>query len=125
VVKWGKDYNSGRHSILTDSTMLDFVTRNYRQKPTLSTETLLLNAVDAQLKADWLLQRLSTVPRYVTLQLAGLEYIQLRLFDIGTLDLGVNIDRLYFGLWKVSVIGVAPDYDLGINTVRMALIEEL
>lgn len=123
VIKHSQDYNSGRFLALVDSTRETDVVNTYRQKPSLTIETILTNEIDAQTRATWSLDRLSVVRRVVSITV--LDNLGLRILDIGTVDLALENGRQYFGRWKVCVIGIKPDYTKRTNVVKLVLIEEV
>lgn len=133
VVEYAYDYSEKEHSIIIDESLQETVYRAYNQKPSKDLESYLLTSAQAEALAAWYLARYKNIPRIASLDLCGPDYAERRIFDTiyaeitpGMADAGtgqVIAGREYFGIWKIQILSVDPNYTDGINKVTGVLIE--
>jgi len=135
VVKYKKNYQSGHHHRYIDVSERETARKTYRQTPTLTAENNLLQTETlAAERASWMLDRFSTIPKIIQLELMGTDWYTLRIYDIiqAEITLGfVDLDaqtitgREFYGIWNAQVISVAPDFQGLTNRVRLLLTEKI
>lgn len=134
VVGYNKQYVSGNFSRVVDTTQKETVELAYRQVPRFPSdgelETLLTSEADAEERAQYIIDRFSTVRGVVELELMGSKYINMRIYDIYDVELtpaswvdGTEIrGREYYGIKKIKIIETDPDFRLLTNSVRAVII---
>jgi hypothetical protein len=134
VVKFNRSFNSGRYQRTTDNTFSESVLARYRQQNRLTVpDTMLNNSTDAETRALTDATRFSEIPKIMTLELMGGDFLPIRIFDIfdieatpdfANADTQTIIGRNYYGFKKGKVIAVDPDIQRQINTVQFKLLED-
>ena len=131
-VLYGHDYAEDEDLEKVDVSQKETVQLAYRQEPQLEFETLLQTEVLAAECAELKAERYSIARMIATLDVHGSEYLPLRIYDVGVVELvpeGYDADsgqvsgsRRWVGVWKAIVLGVDPDISAEKNTVKLALI---
>ena len=134
VVEYARSYVTDVMLRHEDTSQQETVLNKYRQQPTLTTPTHLINSTHAALRADYDIERFTDVHGLVVLDLMGAQYLALRIYDVLTVELGYGEfdldlgtftgDREFYGIQKAQVIGVDPDFEAETNKVRVVLIGE-
>ena len=93
-----------------DDSQYDNVLLKYRQVPTLSIDTYLLTEAPAIQRAEFALERYSSIIRTAEVTLHGKQWYDLAIYDIIELELSSD-SRLYFGTWIAQVISVDPQFE--------------
>jgi len=132
-VGYQRSWQSGKSRHLVDESAADQVLQKYRQRPRRAVETLLTSEPDAQLRADYEVERFATVHGTCRVGLMGAEYMALRIYDMLVAEIGAAVfDRDYgtaegarplFGVQRCQVVGLLPDYRQRIMRVDLLLIE--
>jgi hypothetical protein len=131
-VKHSKSWNSGRFLSVIDDTYSGDVLADYGSRAVLSVETILNNSTDADSRAATDAERFKDIPKTMTIELMGKEFLDLRIYDIlyvqatnGFVDAdGETITgRQYYGLKNGKVLSVNPDLQNAVNTVTVKLLE--
>ncbi len=134
-VGYAKDYNSDKYLYVTNSDYQDSVLEKYREQPTVEIKTDLITQVQAENRAELYAARFSNMPRVVPLIIMGIDYYTLRIYDVIEAELTlafVNADtgevtgeREFFGVWKIQVLGIDPDFNEQGNNIAGYLIEKV
>jgi hypothetical protein len=134
VVEYFRSYVTDVALRHEDTSQQETVLNKYRQQPTLTTPTHLINSTHAGLRADYDIERFTDVHGLVALDLIGADYLALRIYDVLTVELGLGEfdldrgtfigDREFYGIQKVQVVGVDPDFEAETNKIRVVLIGE-
>lgn len=132
-VNYAKDFNSGKFKKYIYDDRKSEVEQRYRQAPTLSVETYLTSEDTAIERAVFDFNRFSIIPRIALIELKGAEFLNLRIYDIITIELtpgfynadtGELTGLEYFGVWNAIIISIDPDFnDIG-NNIKSLLISE-
>lgn len=134
VVGYNKQYVSGNFSRVVDTTQKETVELAYRQVPRFPSdgelETLLTSQTDAEERAQYIIDRFSTIRGVVELELMGSKYTNIRIYDIYDVELtpaswidGSEIrGREYYGVRKIKIIETDPDFRLLTNKIRAVII---
>lgn len=133
-VDYKKNYESGNYRIEIDDSEVESVVATERQKPTLKIETLLQTSTLALERAGNELDKFSTIPKFIDLELNGQEWYFKRIYDVVKVEITpgeVDLDTLtitgreFYGVWTAQVVSIDPRFSLLTNSVRLALIEKL
>lgn len=133
-VNYAKEYQSGKRKSLVDESYKDDVEKRYNQTPFAEIDTLLDTEAEAQDRANWQLERYSTVRPVIDVTLMGTAWYSLRIYDMLAIEItpgSVNRDnrtiegREYFGVWKCQVVGIDPDYNTQTVHISAVLAEKL
>jgi hypothetical protein len=134
VIGFNRQYSSGDFSRLVDTSQKERVQQEYNQAPRFprsgTLATFLTDSGDAQERADYIKARFSDVRGVVELVLMGQQYINIRIYDIFDVELtpaswvdGSEIrGRRYYGIRKIKIIEVDPDFQRVTNYVRAVII---
>ena len=134
VVEYARSYVTDVALRHEDTSQQETVLNKYRQQPTLTTPTHLINSTHAALRADYDVERFTDVHGLVALDLIGAQYLAMRIYDVITVELGYGEfdldlgtftgDREFYGIQKVQVIGVDPDFEAETNKITVVLISD-
>lgn len=109
-------------AVVVDKSRQEAVSRNLRQRPTISYETFLRTKELATERAAREALMLGEVWRYADITLFGKEFLTLRIFDILTIELFTDDDE-WLGVWRSKVIATEPRDRQ--NRVKVQLIERV
>jgi hypothetical protein len=126
-VKINYDYDNieDEYTTHTDSSKYNEVLKKYRQAPSLEFTVYTDNLTYVYERAEFALERYGDVERTVKLELMGSIYYDLEIYDIITVELGMENQRTFYGTWKAQIVGVAPDTSSGTNSITALLIERV
>ncbi|KKN63350.1 hypothetical protein LCGC14_0502980 [marine sediment metagenome] len=134
-VKYSKDYNSDKYLSVTNSDYQNVVLEKYREQPTVEIETDLITQVQAEARAELYASRFSNMPRIVPLNIMGIDYYTLRIYDVIEAELTLEFvnadtgeikgDREFFGVWKIQVLSIDPDFANQGNNITGYLVEQI
>ncbi len=134
VIEHSRSYVTDVARRYEDTSQAEAVLHAYRQQPTLTLPTHLINSTHAALRAAHAVERFTDVHGIVDLNLMGAQYLDLRIYDVITVELGhgefnldigtFNGDREFYGIQKAQVIGVDPNFEAETNKTRVILIGE-
>ena len=134
-VKYSKDYNSDKYLSVTNSDYQNTVLQKYREQPTVEIETDLITQAQAEDRAELYASRFSNMPKTIPLSLMGIDYYTIRIYDVIEAELTlefVNADtgeitgeREFFGVWKIQILGIDPDFENQGNNITAYLIEKV
>ena len=135
IVEYKKNYEADTYRRYVDDSEKITVRDTYRQTPTLTAENNLVQTEAlATERAAWMLDRFSTIPEVIEIELMGASWYTLRIYDIIQIELTVGFvdldsstitGREFYGIREAQVISVSPDFDKLSNTVRLLLTEEI
>lgn len=133
-VLYHKDFDTDEWLKSVDASKLLYVKQTYNQTPQIEIETYLTTESAADERALWSANRFSDVLRICEIELRGREHLDIRIYDIVTVELTpgfVDLDndtitgREYFGVWRCQVISINPDARGLKNNIGLILIEEV
>lgn len=133
-VGYAKDYESDKYLHVENDDYMDDVLQEYREQPTVKFDTHLITQLQAEDRAELYVSRFSEMPKILETTLKGIEYFSVRIYDIieieitnGSVnaDTGEIIGREFFGIWKVQVLSIDPDYNIQSNNITAYLIEKI
>ncbi len=131
------DYNYNNvdksYSRETDRTYEQEIFISERQKPERTFGTFLTQPEEAQERAKYEAERRSRILRTVKLDLIGLRFFSMRIYDTIDVELTpsfINLQgefegRKYLGKWKAQVLSIAPNEKGMVNKITAVLIDEI
>lgn len=133
LVEYARSYVTDILRTYLDDSERETVLEKYRQAPRLLQPTVLTSEAHALLRTNYAEERFSDIHGTVEIALVGSQYLDMRIYDIahvemnpGTFDLDagtIDSDRVFYGLQKVQIIGVDPNFKNETNTIQAVLIE--
>ena len=135
-LNYAKDYTGDTpDQTVIDTSQAEYVRQNHAQEPQLEFDSLLqtpaLAAASALAKAG----KYGVARKIATLSVTGYEFLALRIYDVGIVELtpnGYDMDsatiigsRKWAGVWKAIVLDIDPDPATEINALKVALIEDV
>lgn len=133
-INYKQNYESGDYRVERNTDFQTEVVERYRQSPTLEIDTLLQTEALAEERALDALTRFSVIPRFIEIDLMGEQWYNLRIYDTLQIaitsgevdyDTGIITGREFYGIWKVKVVAIDPDFDNIQNSVRLQLIKRI
>jgi len=133
-VGYYKDYEGDKYLHVENDDYMDTVLQNYREQPPVNFDTHLVTEAQAEDRAELYASRFSEMPKILETTLKGIEYFAVRIYDIieveitnGTVnaDTGEITGREFFGIWKVQVLSIDPDYSQQSNSITAYLVEKI
>ncbi len=133
LVEYARSYVTDIPRIYLDDSEREAVLEKYRQAPRLLQPTVLTSEAHALLRTNYAAERFSDIHGTVEIVLVGAQYLDMRIYDIahvelnpGTFDLDegtIDSDRVFYGLQKLQIIAVDPNFKNETNKVEAVLIE--
>ena len=130
VVSFNKSFNSGKYQRVNNDSLASSVLARYRDQKTLTVTTILNSSTDADSRALADATKFSEIPKIMTLELMGGDFLPIRIYDIydieatpgdANADDSTIIGREYYGFTKGKVVGISPDIKNVTNTVKFQL----
>jgi len=132
LINYDYDYSDQKYLSYFENTDSDTVFATYRQRPRTEIETLLTLAASAEARGVYINNQFSTVRGIVKLLLAGAVWLDLRIYDMITVEITsadfVDIDndiitgRTFFGVWDCKILSIAPDTQKLSNEITAVLV---
>jgi hypothetical protein len=120
IVKYKKDYFSGRFNTVKNTDYKEYVRARYRYEQDKTYETYLTGSTPATTKAAYFASRIKDVRMIYTFDVSGIDYFSLELFDIVYAELDKET-RPIFGTVRCQVLGIK--YNFRDETISLTLKE--
>jgi hypothetical protein len=129
-VNYAYDYVDKKYKNYVNDENAQTVLETYRKQNIDPVNTLLTSQADAKDRADWHMERFATIPKIVTIIARGNEYFNLRIYDVGDIDITTGVmdiidnipKRIYYGRWRCQILSIDPDLSGLTNTITALLI---
>ncbi|MDD3388320.1 MAG: hypothetical protein PHU58_07635, partial [Prevotella sp.] len=124
AVDYLHDYAEDAWTRYVNDRLYDEVLLKYRQAPTLTIEALMLTEAFAEQRSEFALERYSSIPRKIQIQLHGRDYYGVQIYDMLAIELSIP-GRPYLGWWEAQVISIDPDFDELSNAIEAVLVRRI